>query len=299
MPPKGGDKSAQFWSAIISQKQDTIRWSFNYGGINPFTRDDDGYCGIHVAAKSNKVRARARARRPGPPAAPPPRRPSRPQRGWAADHCREPRTLASARRSAEQCASPRVCRPPPVFLRRLVTRPRRRQVRSLESILDHIRRGIMSKGGGDTRGVKGKGASLHRVMSPHALLRRRLWATREARSPRWVTQRRVELCTRACPGVRACARTGGCSRHQSARAARVERQQRLSEDAARSCIARPSCILDLHNVLFIISTSIPTSIISIQCYLNCLSYLPLSLYLSYVSSKSKSTQCRTREEKEV
>jgi hypothetical protein len=28
--------------AIISQKQDTIRWSFNYGGINTFTRDDDG-----------------------------------------------------------------------------------------------------------------------------------------------------------------------------------------------------------------------------------------------------------------
>ena len=36
MPPKGGDKSAQFWSAIISQKQDTIRWGFNYGGITPF-----------------------------------------------------------------------------------------------------------------------------------------------------------------------------------------------------------------------------------------------------------------------
>jgi len=167
---------------------------------------------------------------------------------------------AAAQSSAR---APSACRPPPVFLRRLVTRPRRRQVRSLESILDHIRRGIMSKGGGDTRGVKGKGASLHRVMSPHALLRRRLWATREGRSPRWVTQRRVELCTRACPGVRACARTGGCSRHQSARAARVERQQRLSEDAARSCIARPSCILDLHNVLFIISTSIPTSIICV------------------------------------
>lgn len=31
------------------------------------------------------------------------------------------------------------------------------KVRSLESILDHIRRAVMSKGGGDTRGVKGKG----------------------------------------------------------------------------------------------------------------------------------------------
>jgi len=85
MPPKGGgDKTAQFWAAIQGQKQDTIRWSFSYGGINTFTRDDDGYCGIHLASKSGKVR-------------------------------------------------------------------------SLESILDHIRRGIMSKGGGDTRGVKGKG----------------------------------------------------------------------------------------------------------------------------------------------
>ena len=87
MPPKGGgDKSAQFWSAIVSQKQDTIRWSFSYGGINTFTRDDDGYCGIHLAAKLGKVR-------------------------------------------------------------------------SLESILDHIRRAIMSKGGGDTRGIKGKGGA--------------------------------------------------------------------------------------------------------------------------------------------
>lgn len=44
MPPKGGsgDKSDGFWKAIQSQKQDTIRWSFNYGGINTFTRDDDG-----------------------------------------------------------------------------------------------------------------------------------------------------------------------------------------------------------------------------------------------------------------
>ena len=42
MPPKGGDKTAQFWAAIQGQKQDTIRWSFGYGGINTFTRDDDG-----------------------------------------------------------------------------------------------------------------------------------------------------------------------------------------------------------------------------------------------------------------
>ena len=84
MPPKGGDKGNQFWSSIISQKQDTIRWCFNYGGITPFTRDDDGYCGIHVAAKNGKVR-------------------------------------------------------------------------SLESILDHIRRMIMGRGGGDIRGTsKGK-----------------------------------------------------------------------------------------------------------------------------------------------
>jgi hypothetical protein len=58
MPPKGGgDKSSQFWSAIISQKQDTIRWSFNYGGISAASRDEDGYCGIHIAAKNNKVLA--------------------------------------------------------------------------------------------------------------------------------------------------------------------------------------------------------------------------------------------------
>ena len=91
MPPKGGggDKSKQFWGAIVSQKQDTIRWCFNYGGIMPTTRDDNGYCGIHLAAKSNKVR-------------------------------------------------------------------------SLESILDHVRRSIMSRGGGDTRAVRGKGPAKKR-----------------------------------------------------------------------------------------------------------------------------------------
>ena len=36
------------------------------------------------------------------------------------------------------------------------------KVRSLESILDHIRRIIMSKGGGDTRGIKGKGPAKKR-----------------------------------------------------------------------------------------------------------------------------------------
>lgn len=50
MPHKGGgDKAGEFFKAIGVQKQDTIRWSFNYGGISVFTRDDDGYTGLQVS----------------------------------------------------------------------------------------------------------------------------------------------------------------------------------------------------------------------------------------------------------
>ena len=53
MPHKGGgDKAGEFFKAIGVQKQDTIRWSFNYGGISVFTRDDDGYTGLQVSVVS-------------------------------------------------------------------------------------------------------------------------------------------------------------------------------------------------------------------------------------------------------
>jgi hypothetical protein len=54
MPSKGGggDKTGEFFKSIVNQKQDTIRWSFNYGGIGVYTRDDEGYTGLQVLPNS-------------------------------------------------------------------------------------------------------------------------------------------------------------------------------------------------------------------------------------------------------
>jgi hypothetical protein len=77
-----GRALSQFWDAIRTQKQKTIHWCLNYGGISPATRDDHGYTGLHHAAMHGNVR-------------------------------------------------------------------------SLETILDHIRRLVRSRGGGDIRGTSG------------------------------------------------------------------------------------------------------------------------------------------------
>jgi len=52
----GGDKRAQFFSAIVNQKLATVRWSLSYGGLEAGTRNEQGDTALMVAVKANRVK---------------------------------------------------------------------------------------------------------------------------------------------------------------------------------------------------------------------------------------------------
>ena len=52
----GGDKRAQFFTAIVGSKLATVRWSLSYGGLEAGTRNEAGDTALMVAVKANKVK---------------------------------------------------------------------------------------------------------------------------------------------------------------------------------------------------------------------------------------------------
>eukprot|EP00929_Paragymnodinium_shiwhaense_P002617 TRINITY_DN10291_c0_g1_i1.p1 TRINITY_DN10291_c0_g1~~TRINITY_DN10291_c0_g1_i1.p1 ORF type:complete len:545 (-),score=186.19 TRINITY_DN10291_c0_g1_i1:113-1747(-) len=53
----GGDKQAAFFGAVRNEKEDTIRWSINHGGLSLATSDEDGMTPIMLAASLGKAKA--------------------------------------------------------------------------------------------------------------------------------------------------------------------------------------------------------------------------------------------------